>query len=45
VELIISIAILAIVMIPIMGNFFRSMQLNKKAEDLQVQSNLASNIM
>lgn len=45
VELIISIAILAIIMIPLMNNFFRSMQMNKKAEELQVKSNVASNIM
>jgi prepilin-type N-terminal cleavage/methylation domain-containing protein len=44
-ELIISITILAIIMLPLMSNFFRSMQMNKKAGEMQVQNNLASNIM
>lgn len=45
VELIISIAILVIVMTPLMNNFFRAKLINNKAESLQVQSNLAANIM
>lgn len=45
VELIISIAILVIIMTPLMNNFFRAKMINNKAEDLQVQSNLAANIM
>lgn len=45
VELIISIAILVIIMVPLMSNFIRSMQMNKKAEKYQVQSNLAASIM
>jgi len=45
VELIISIAILAVIMIPLMSNFFRSAQMNKKAEELQVKSNIAADIM
>lgn len=44
-ELLISIAILVIVMVPLMSNFFRSMQMNKRAEKLQLQSNLAASIM
>ncbi len=45
IELMISIAVLVIIMVPLMNNFFRSMQMNKKAEKLQVQSNLAASIM
>ncbi len=45
VELIISIAVLVIIMVPLMNNFFRSMQLNQKAKKLQIQSNLAASIM
>ncbi len=45
VELLISIAILVIVMVPLMSNFFRSTQMNKKAERLQIQSNLAASIL
>lgn len=45
VELIISIAILVIIMVPLMGNFIRSIQMNSKAKKLQIQSNLASSIM
>ncbi len=45
VELVISIAVLVIIMVPLMNNFFRSMQMNKKAEKLQLQSNLAASIM
>lgn len=44
-ELVISIAVLVIIMVPLMNNFFRSMQINKKAEKLQLQSNLAASIM
>jgi prepilin-type N-terminal cleavage/methylation domain-containing protein len=45
IELIISIAILVIILVPLMGNFIRSIQVNKKAGKLQIQSNLASSIM
>lgn len=45
VELIISIAILVIILVPLMGNFIRSIQMNSKAKRLQIQSNLASSIM
>lgn len=45
IELVISIAVLVIIMVPLMNNFFRSMQMNKKAEKLQLQSNLAASIM
>lgn len=45
VELIISIAILVIIMIPLMNNFYQSMVMNKKAENIQKQTNLATNIM
>ncbi|NLO08599.1 MAG: prepilin-type N-terminal cleavage/methylation domain-containing protein [Clostridiales bacterium] len=45
VELIISIAILVIIMVPLMSNFIRSMQMNKKAEKYQLQSNLAASLM
>ncbi|MDF2487145.1 MAG: prepilin-type N-terminal cleavage/methylation domain [Herbinix sp.] len=45
VELIISIAILAIVMIPLMSNFIRSVQMNQKAEEMQVQSNTAADVL
>lgn len=45
VELLISIVVLVIIIVPLMGSFFRSMQMNKKAEDIQVQSNLAASIM
>ncbi|MBH1939786.1 prepilin-type N-terminal cleavage/methylation domain-containing protein [Mobilitalea sibirica] len=45
VELLISIVVLVIIMVPLMNNFFRSMIMNKKAEAYQVQSNLAASIM
>ena len=45
VELIISIAILVIIMVPLMSNFIRSMQTNKKAEKYQTQNNLAASVM
>lgn len=44
-ELIISIVVLVLVMLPLMNSFYRSAQMNKKAEDIQYQSNLAANIM
>jgi prepilin-type N-terminal cleavage/methylation domain-containing protein len=44
-ELIISIVILVIIMLPLMNNFFHSALINKKAEDIQIQSNLAASIM
>jgi len=45
IELLISIAILVLLMIPLMNNFIRSMQMNEKADDIQKQSNLAASIM
>lgn len=45
VELIISIAVLVIIMVPLMGNFIRSMQMNNKAEKLLYQGNLGSSIL
>lgn len=45
VELIISIAILVLIMLPLMNNFYRSAQMNKKAEEIQVRNNLASSIL
>ncbi len=45
IELLISITILVLVMIPLMNSFVRSMQLNERAEDIQVESNLAASIM
>lgn len=45
VELIISIAILVIIMIPLMNNFYQSMVMNKKADNIQKQTSLAANIM
>lgn len=44
-ELIISITILVLILLPLMSNFYNSMRMNKKAEDIQIQSNLASSIM
>lgn len=44
-ELIISIVVLVLIMLPLMNSFYRSAQMNKKAEDIQVQSNLAASIM
>lgn len=44
-EILISIVILVIVMLPLMSNFIRSMQMNKKSEIYQTQSNLAASIM
>lgn len=45
VELIISIMILVLIMLPLMNGFYRSAILNKKARTTQEQSNLAANIM
>lgn len=45
IELIISIVILVLIMLPLMNSFYRSALLNRKAKDTQVESNLASNIM
>lgn len=45
VEMLISLAILGIILVPLMGNFIRSMRLNKKSESIQVQSNLAASVM
>ena len=45
IELLISIAIIVIIIVPLMGNFIHSMQMNKKAEHLQIQSNLAASVM
>ena len=45
IELIISIAIIAILMLPLMSSFIRSIQMNKKSEKYQVQTNLAASIM
>ncbi len=45
IELIISIVILVIIMLPIMNNFYRSAQMNKRAEEIQAESNLAASIM
>ncbi len=45
VELLISIAILVIIMLPLMNNFIQSMKMNKRAEKYQVQSTLAASIM
>ncbi len=42
-ELLVSMMILIIIMIPLMGNFFRSMKLNREADELQEYSNLAAN--
>ena len=45
VELLISIAVLVIIMVPLMNNFIRSMQMNRKAEALETESNIAADIM
>ena len=42
-ELLVSMMILIIIMIPLMGNFFRSMKLNREADEMQEYSNLAAN--
>jgi prepilin-type N-terminal cleavage/methylation domain-containing protein len=44
-EMLVSIAILVLVMVPLMNYFFHSMELNKEAEQVQIQTNLATNIM
>ena len=45
IELIISITILVLIMVPLMNSFYQSMKLNKKAEQVQIQSNLTGSIM
>ncbi|MHB8131021.1 MAG: pilus assembly FimT family protein [Mobilitalea sp.] len=45
IELLISITVLVLIMIPLMNNFYQSMRMNKKANDIQTQSNLAASIM
>ncbi len=45
IELLVSIAILVIVMVPLMNNFFSSMKMNREAEAIQKRSNLAANII
>jgi prepilin-type N-terminal cleavage/methylation domain-containing protein len=44
-ELLVSIVILVLIMVPLMSNFFRSIKINKEAEELQDYSNLAANVM
>lgn len=44
-ELLVSIIILVLIMIPLMNNFFNSMRVTNVAEGIQDNSNLASNIM
>jgi prepilin-type N-terminal cleavage/methylation domain-containing protein len=44
-ELLVSIAILAIVMIPLMNSFFQAMKINQKSEKLQNYNNVTSNII
>ncbi len=44
-ELLISIAILVLVMVPLMNYFFHSMRMNQQAQEIQEQTNLAANIM
>lgn len=45
VELLVSIVILAIVMIPLMNSFFQAMKINQKSEKLQNYNNVTSNII
>lgn len=45
IELIISITILVLIMVPLMNSFYQSIKLNVKAEKIQIQSNLAGSIM
>jgi prepilin-type N-terminal cleavage/methylation domain-containing protein len=45
IELLISIAVLVLIMVPLMNNFYRSIQMNQRAEKIQNQSVLASNLM
>ena len=45
VEVLISIIILAMVMVPLMSNFIRSMKISRDAKALQVQNNITANIM
>lgn len=44
-ELLVSMIILILIMVPLMGNFFRSMKLNHEADKIQDYSNLAANIV
>lgn len=45
IEILISIVVLVIIMVPLFSNFIKAMQINQKAEKLQLQSNLAASIM
>lgn len=45
IELIISITILVLIMVPLMNSFYQSIKLNVKAEKVQIQSNLTGSIM
>lgn len=45
IELLVSIVVLVIIMVPLMSNFIQAMRSNQKAEKLQLQSNLAASIM
>lgn len=45
IELIISIVVLVIIMLPLFNNFYQSAKFNKKADELEHQSIIASNIM
>jgi len=44
-ELLVSIVILVLIMIPLMNNFFRSMKINEEAASLQDYSNVAANLV
>lgn len=44
-ELLVSLIILGIVMIPLMNSFFQAMKINQKSEKLQNYNNVASNII
>lgn len=44
-ELLVSIVILMLIMIPLMNNFFQSIKINQKAEKLQDYNSVASNII
>lgn len=45
IELLISIAFLVIIMVPLMNYFIHSMKMNQKADKLETESNMASDIM
>jgi prepilin-type N-terminal cleavage/methylation domain-containing protein len=45
IELVISIMILVLIMLPLMNSFYRSAKMNKKAKELQEQSILTANLM